>query len=91
MNTSISAFFLYYLKKKLDEYIYTYFYIIPIIPLNNFFYNKDCCYVIKKKQKTFIFLLLIKTKISLKKIPFIIFKCYRIKTCPFFENNRLLL
>jgi len=29
-------------RNKLDEYIYTYFFImIPIIPLNNFFYNKD--------------------------------------------------
>jgi len=30
-----------FLKKynKLDEYICTYFFIIPIIPLNNFFYN----------------------------------------------------
>jgi len=27
---------------KLDVYIYTYFFFIPIIPLNNFFYNKDC-------------------------------------------------
>jgi len=52
---------------KLDEYIYTYFFIIPIITLNKFFYNKDCCYVIKKQQQTFIYLFLIKTKISLKK------------------------
>ena len=29
---------------KLDEYIYTYFFIIPIIPLKNFFCNKDCCF-----------------------------------------------
>jgi len=28
---------------KLDEYIYTYFFIILIIPLNNLSYNKDCC------------------------------------------------
>jgi len=35
---------------KLDEYIYTYFFIIPIIPLNNFFYNKDCCWCHKKKE-----------------------------------------
>ena len=27
-------------RNKLDEYIYTYLFIIPIIPLNNFFYNK---------------------------------------------------
>ena len=26
---------------KLYEYIHTYFFIIPIIPLNNLFYNKD--------------------------------------------------
>ena len=34
------------LKKcnKLDEYIYAYFFIISIIALNNFFYNKDCCW-----------------------------------------------
>ena len=28
---------------KLDEYIYTYFFTIQIIHLNNFFDNKDCC------------------------------------------------
>jgi len=32
---------------KLDECIYTYFFIIPIIPLNNFFYNKTVVGVIK--------------------------------------------
>jgi len=35
---------------KLDEYIYTYFFIIPIIPLNNFFNKKDCCWCHKKKE-----------------------------------------
>jgi len=75
---------------KLDEYIYTYFLIIPIILLNNFFYNKIIVGVIKIKEfrlqfllycrchylimvsllcynlekKTFIFLVLIKIKIS---------------------------
>ena len=29
---------------KLDEYIYTYFFILPIIPLNSLFYNKDRCW-----------------------------------------------
>jgi len=44
MNICISVFFPVTFKKynKLDEYIYTYFFIIPIILLNNFFYNKDC-------------------------------------------------
>jgi len=41
--------------KKLYEYIYTYFFIILIIPLNNFLYNKDCCYVIKKNNKHLYF------------------------------------
>jgi len=31
------------------------FFIMPIIPLNNFFYNKDCCYVIKKGNKHLYF------------------------------------
>ena len=34
---------------KLDEYIYTYFFIFSIIPLNNFFYNKIIVGVIKKR------------------------------------------
>ena len=57
MNTSIYVFFPLSFKKynKLDEYIYTYFFIISIIPLNNFFYNKDCCYVIKKSNKYLYF------------------------------------
>jgi len=40
----LSGFFPLSFKKcnKLNEYIYTYFFIIPIIPFNNFFYNKDC-------------------------------------------------
>jgi len=29
---------------KQNEYIYTYFFIISIIPLNNFFYNRYCCW-----------------------------------------------
>jgi len=36
---------------KLDEYIYTYFFIIPIIPLNNFFYNKGCCLLVSLKKR----------------------------------------
>jgi len=42
MNIYFFVFFSLSFKKcnKLDEYIYTYFFIIPIIPLNNFFYNK---------------------------------------------------
>jgi len=57
MNTCISDFFPLSFKKynKLDEYIYTYFFIIQITPLNNFFYNKDCCYVIKKNNKHLYF------------------------------------
>ena len=45
MNIYMSGFFPLSFKKftKLEKYIYTYFFIIPIIPLNNFFYNKDCC------------------------------------------------
>jgi len=44
-------FFLYHLRSvtnKLDKYIYTYFCIIPIIPLNNFFYNTILVGVLKK-------------------------------------------
>ena len=39
----VSIFFPLSFKKcnKLDEYIYTYFFIISLISLNNFFYNKD--------------------------------------------------
>ena len=42
----MSVFFPLSFKKcnKLDEYIYIYFFIIPIIPLNNFLYNKDWCW-----------------------------------------------
>ena len=35
--------------KKLYEHIYTYFFIISIILLNNFFYNKDRCWCNLKK------------------------------------------
>jgi len=35
-------------RNKLDEHIYTYFF-IPIIPLNNFFYNIIVVGVIKKR------------------------------------------
>ena len=31
-------------SNKHNKYIYTYLFIIPIIPLNNFFNNKDCCW-----------------------------------------------
>ena len=57
MNICIYVFSPLSFKKynKLDEYIYTYFFIIPIIPLNNFLYNKDCCYVIKKNNKYLYF------------------------------------
>jgi len=56
MNTCTFVFFPLSFRKynKLDEYIYSYFFIIPIIPLNNFFYNKDC-YVIKKSNKHLYF------------------------------------
>ena len=42
----MSVFFLLSFKKcnKLDEYIYTYFFIIPMISLNKFLYNKDHCW-----------------------------------------------
>ena len=48
---NIYIFFLLSFKKcnKLNEYIYTYFFIISIIPLNNFFYNKIVVGVIKKE------------------------------------------
>ena len=51
-----SFFFLYPFKKcnKLDEYIYTYFFIIPIIPLNYFSIIKIVVGVIKKKKIIFI-------------------------------------
>jgi len=51
MNIYIFLFFFLSFKKcnKLDENIYTYFFIIPIIPLNNFFYNKIVVGVIKKR------------------------------------------
>ena len=51
MNISIFVFLPLLFKKcnKLYEYIYTYFFIIPIIPLNNFFYNKIVVGVIKKR------------------------------------------
>jgi len=43
----MSVFFSLSFKKcnKLDEYIYTYFFIIAITPLNNFFYNIYLKYV----------------------------------------------
>ena len=44
---------------KLNEYIYTYFFIIPIIPLNNFFYNKIVVGVIKKKNLDYIFFVIL--------------------------------
>ena len=42
----MTVFFPLSFKKcnKPDAYIYAYFFIIPIIPLNNFLYNKDCCW-----------------------------------------------
>ena len=51
MNIFFFVFFPLSLKKcnKLDKYIYTYFFIIPIIPLNNFLYNKIVVGVIKKR------------------------------------------
>ena len=50
-NTIFFVFFSLSFKKcnKIDEYIYTYFFIIPIIPLNNFLYNKIVVCVIKKR------------------------------------------
>jgi len=51
MNKYIYFFRLSFKKcNKLDEYIYTYFFIIPIISLNNFFYNKIVVGVIKKRS-----------------------------------------
>jgi len=45
------CFFLLLFKKhnKLYEYIYTYFFIIPIILLNNIFYKKRLLFVSLKK------------------------------------------
>jgi len=68
----MSSFFSLSFKKcnKLDEYIYTYFFIISIILLKNFFYNKDFFFKeikifgVTKMQQTFIFLVLLKIKIS---------------------------
>jgi len=56
MNTCISVFFPLSFKKynKLDEYIYTYFFIIPIIPLNNVFYNKIVVMSLKKATNIYI-------------------------------------
>ena len=47
---------------KLDGYIYTYFFIIPIISLNNFFYNKHCCWCHKKNRLYFFVILLVLLK-----------------------------
>ena len=48
----MSGFFSLSFKKcnKIEEYIHTYFSIITIIPLNNFFYFKDCCLCHYKKE-----------------------------------------
>ena len=50
MNIYFFVFFPLSFKKcnKLAEYIYTYFFIIPIISLNNFLYDKIVVGVIKK-------------------------------------------
>jgi hypothetical protein len=55
MNIYFLFFFLYHLKSgnKLDVCIYTYFFINPIIPLNNFFYNKIVVGFLKKRIKIF--------------------------------------
>jgi len=57
MNTCIYAFFPLSFKKynKLDEYIYTYFFIIPIIPLNNFCIIKIVVMSLKKTTNIYIF------------------------------------
>jgi len=55
---NINVFFPLSLKKynKLNEYIYTYFFIIPIILLNNFFNNKRLLFVsLKKNNNIYIF------------------------------------
>ena len=41
----MSGFFLLYYLKSVTNLmsIFIYFFIIPIIPLDNFFHNKDCC------------------------------------------------
>ena len=48
----MSDFFPLSFKKcnKLDEYVYSYFFIIPIIPLNNSFIIKIVVGVIKQKE-----------------------------------------
>jgi len=63
MNIFFCFFFTLLVKKcnKLDEYIYTYFFIIPIIPLNNFFYNKIVGVI--EKSVTLIFYSLKETNI----------------------------
>jgi len=59
MNMHICFFPLSFKKyNKLDEYIHTYFFITPTFSI-----KKIVVRVIKKKQQTFIFLLLIKIKI----------------------------
>ena len=65
MTIYIFLFFSLLFKKcnKLDEYSYTYFFIIPNIHLNNFFYNKDGCWFHKKKLDYIFFVILL---VSLK-------------------------
>ena len=78
MNIYVCFFYLSFKKyNKLDAYIYTYFFfIISIIPLNNFFYNKDCCVVSLKKTKNIYIFSFNQNQNFIKKKPFIIFKCY---------------
>ena len=68
MNICFFCFFPLSFKKynKLYEYIYTYFFIIPIIPLNYFFYNKIVVGVIIKKNLDYIFFYIIGVLENLK-------------------------
>jgi len=44
---------------KLDDYIYIYFFIVLIILLNNFLYNKDCCWCYLEKYRLYYFVILL--------------------------------
>jgi len=65
MNIYIWFFLLSYKKcNKLDEYIYTYIFIILIIPLNNFFYNKRSLFVSLKKYLDYFFCYIVGIEIN---------------------------
>jgi len=87
------SFFLLSFKKcnKLDDCIYTYFFIISIILItNNFFYNKDCCLVsLKNKNLDYIFFVVL--LVSLNYIFMVSLICYNLKTKTFIFIFLLLI